>query len=159
MDIVLYAIIGAVLLGPIVIWQRRPRFPKTAADLQSDNFQKLYDGQNRFFGSKEANDAVRLRLREQGDDLSSERIVDHFAAVVQEQDAASYSKLSEILQTAGFTVGNQGTDRPDYIQFSKATTISSMVFDKKTMELNDFLYEHGWQYDGWGCAVVTTKED
>ncbi|MEM1078953.1 MAG: hypothetical protein AAGI09_10535 [Pseudomonadota bacterium] len=149
------ALLGAALLFPIVLWQLRPRFPSSPEELRGDNFETLYEGQDRWFGSKEANDVERKLLSVAEDDLRAERVVLHQGVSRDGQSTVTRERLEQSLIMNGFQICESTASADlETIWFQDTMVPASMVFDRKTSELNDFLHEHGWSYQGWKCDPV-----
>lgn len=149
-------------------WSRRRErssWPSQEMDaLRDDEFLRLYAGQEGHVGSKNDNDEIRATLIEQGADLSVPVMVYH-QAKAREIEALPGGKaqtgvnaLARELQARGFK-----PQRPEpgnlALVFGREDKITSMVFDKRTMDLNDFLFEHGWNYGGWGLAANWKDKD
>ncbi|WP_282045099.1 hypothetical protein [Roseibium album] len=154
-DVFLYAALAALLIGPIVIWQVLPRFASSTEELRDDNFQKIYAGQDRWPGSKEANDEAREMLRKQGLDLDQPQAIMHFAERSDNSASSDSAALRSALTSGRFNELEEDADGQS-VFFSEIAKISSIVFDRRTMELNDFLHEHGWTYLGWKRADDNT---
>lgn len=148
MDLILYAALAALLIGPIVIWQVIPRFASSTEELRDDNFLKIYAGQDRWPGSKEANDEARKLLTKQGLDLDQPQAIIHFAERADDRDSSDTNALRLALTSGRFDELQESADGLA-VSFCETAKINSMVFDHRTMELNDFLHEHGWAYHGW----------
>ncbi|MEO1106753.1 MAG: ribonuclease E inhibitor RraB [Pseudomonadota bacterium] len=136
---------------PLVVWQSYRRYARTPEELKTNELQKLYAGQDRFPGSKASNDEARSNLLAAGEDLSSTMKIRHSAQTVGFRTPIRAEDLSAILSDRGFQVEDRKTE--EQLNFTADYTLSSMVFDRKTAELNDFLFKHGWQYKGWNCPA------
>ncbi|ASP33699.1 ribonuclease E inhibitor RraB [Labrenzia sp. VG12] len=153
MDLLLYAALAALLMGPIVIWQILPRFSSSTEELRDDNFQTIYAGQNRWHGSKEANDDIKQALLELGIDLKVPQPIRHtatFSGTAPTPDAEALRTALEKNRYQGFELSPDGTS----MSFDETAELSSLVFNRRTLELNDFLHEFGWSYKGWSHAEV-----
>ncbi|WP_156958569.1 hypothetical protein [Labrenzia sp. DG1229] len=146
-ELFLYAALAALLIGPIVIWQVLPRFASSTEELRDDNFQKIYAGQDRWPGSKEANDEARELLRNQGLDLEQPQAIMHFAECPDNSASSDAAALRSALTSGRFNELEEDADGQS-VSFSEIAKIGSIVFDRRTMELNDFLHEHGWGLSG-----------
>lgn len=151
MEFLLFAAFAALLLGPLFVWQVLPRVTAKTESVHDDGFKGGDKGQNRWPGSRQANNEVREILSGKGIDLSTPQTIVHSA----ERAAGSSSSCAEALQNAlalhhyeDFEVFLAG----ELVSFSETVQPASQAFDKRTMELNDFLHEHGWIYTGWSHA-------
>lgn len=86
------------------------------------------------------------QLREQGDDATRPRPVDHFIAYEESAPAA----LIEALKSRGFDV----TDTGEGLECVKAHSVELDTVHEIVMDLIELAEEHDADYDGWGCVVA-----
>ncbi|MGJ8617610.1 MAG: hypothetical protein ACSHWS_12285 [Sulfitobacter sp.] len=145
MELALYLFLGLV---PFVVFQVYRGFTRSTDELRTDNIQRIYAGQDRWPGSKESNDETRRKFEGIGLDLESSQCVEHIASFVGGEGALGVEELVELCESHGYKTENSSKDLVFLIHPNESTLLS-MVFDRKTGELNDFLHEHGWKYEGW----------
>lgn len=103
-------------------------------------------------GSPGANDDVRARLAEYGDDGFSVRHVLHYAYPERGDDPTVKPALIEALTARGFTVGDAAVGGGVVLEHFHS--VAPDCFDIVTAELSAWFAERGWDYDGWECEVV-----
>lgn len=103
-------------------------------------------------GSPVANDSVRARLAEYGDDGSAVRHVLHYAYPDRETDLAARPSIVEALTARGFTVSEAAVGHG--VVLSHFHSVSIEFFDLLTADLSAWFAERGWDYDGWECEVM-----
>lgn len=86
------------------------------------------------------------QLRQQGDDPSLPRPVDHFV----EYEEQAPPGLVEALKSSGFDV----TDTGEGLECIKVHDVQLDTVHEITMALNDLADEHDAAYSGWGCPVM-----
>ncbi|MBO6510918.1 MAG: ribonuclease E inhibitor RraB [Roseibium sp.] len=148
MELLVPFVIAAVGLVVVVIWLLGTKENPRPENLRDDNFQAIYTGQDRGPGSREANDELRRTLQENGLDLSEPLEIDHFAEP-GDLTTASTREAFQIALSANRYGDFRFEEDARLLAFSETASLSTMVFDRRTMELNDFLHEHGWIYKGW----------
>ena len=102
-------------------------------------------------GSPAANDLVRAKMAEQGDDGTRERKVSHFVYPVNAEKPAPRVHAVELLSELGFTVSDSNF-RNGIIAEHEAI-IAVEAFDTLTEGLRVELAEMGYEYDGWECVI------
>ncbi len=103
-------------------------------------------------GSPAANDAVRARLLEFGDDGAGVRHVLHYAYAPGGLDHSDRPAMIAHLQGRGFVVSDAAAD--DGVVLEHYRPVAADDFDRLTAELSAWFAERGWEYDGWECAVA-----
>ena len=107
-------------------------------------------------GEAAANEQVRQMLRKHGDDGSAIRPIDHFAYPSRSGGAAEAGAVESALKQFGFAVKPAVHDGG--LTAQRESAVSAGEFDLFTARVAAALGELGWDYDGWGCPVVTRKE-
>ena len=153
----LIALLGAFGATGVILWQKGPRFPSTPEELRSDNFEVLYAGQDIDVSSKKKNDELRAALTVRGDKLDVERPVLFWASPRTKGKVVEVARLKVDLANSGYFDFDENTETGG-VRFKKRTRLNTMVFDKMTANLNDFLFEYGWDYGGWESPVVKQEE-
>ena len=97
------------------------------------------------------NESVRAMLRAHGDDGSATRHVRHYAypkanALPVRKDLVSH------LHASGFKVSDAEAENGLVMEHYRP--VAGEDFDLFTAELRDWFAGHGWDYDGWECAIV-----
>jgi hypothetical protein len=90
------------------------------------------------------------QLRQQGDEPSLPRPVDHFVEYENQAPAG----LVEALQGSGFDV----TDTGEGLECIKVHDVQLDTVHEITMALNDLADEHDAAYSGWGCPVMKPND-
>ena len=86
------------------------------------------------------------QLRNQGDEASLPRPVDHFI----EYEEVAPAALLEALKALGFDV----TDTGEGLECSKVHDVELENVHEITMALSELAEEHDAAYSGWGCSVT-----
>jgi regulator of RNase E activity RraB len=100
-----------------------------------------------------ANRSVIDNLIHHGDPTDQPRQIDHFAYFPDQQSCDAFEAF---VRAEGFSVSQPGARRPDGsfgLVFSK-TGIPDNI-DSITLPLFQDALDHGGEYDGWGCPVVS----
>ncbi|MGB1234974.1 MAG: hypothetical protein ACPG5U_04505, partial [Planktomarina sp.] len=121
----------------------KAKFARTPAELQGENFAQLYAGQDRVPGSKSGNDQLRKEIGDAGFDLSKPIRLQHFAEQRVDLTPTKSEEVLAALNGFGFKPV-EGTE-PKRLDFERTDKTTSMIFDRNTSDLNDYLYEHGWR--------------
>jgi len=87
-------------------------------------------------------------LTKQGIELSQPHATLHFTVRSDDPGSSDVAVLRAALTSGRFDKLEE-SENDLSVSFSEIANISSMVFDRRTMKLNDFLHEHGWAYRGW----------
>lgn len=103
-------------------------------------------------GSPVANDAVRARLADYGDDGARVRHILHYAYPEGERDLSVRPALVETLCARGFSVSDAAVGGGVVIEHHHS--VAPDCFDIVTAELSAWFAERGWDYDGWECEVL-----
>lgn len=103
-------------------------------------------------GSPAANDSVRARLAEYGDDGSTVRHILHYAYPERQSDLAYRRALVEALIARGYSVSDAAVGGGVVLEHFHS--VAPDFFDILTAELSAWFAERGWSYDGWECEVV-----
>lgn len=99
-----------------------------------------------------ANNAIRQQLASYGDDGRAVRHVIHFAYPTDKGDSASRSGMVADLAARGFDVRDAAADGGLVLEHHRP--VAANDFDDFSADLEAWFSEHGWDYDGWECAVV-----
>ena len=102
------------------------------------------------------NNDVRRVLAANGDNGTTERLVQHFLDPeffpVRKRD-----QICHRLKELGFTIvaanGDHGLIAEEHRE------VASPDFDSVTEALERMMSDQGWQYDGWECAVADRASD
>lgn len=108
-------------------------------------------------GSPAANDAVRCRLAEYGDDGGKVRHVLHYAYPDRETDLSARPAIIEALTARGFSVSEAAVGAGVVLEHFHSVSIE--FFDLLTADLSAWFAERGWSYDGWECEVLKSEDD
>lgn len=109
-------------------------------------------------GSPGANDAVRVRLAEYGDNGFVARRVLHYAYPERCDDPTAKPAVVEALIARGFKVSDAAVNNGLVLEHFHS--VAPDRFDIVTAELSAWFAERGWDYDGWECEVIgSDKED
>jgi regulator of ribonuclease activity B len=103
-------------------------------------------------GSLPANDAVRTKLSEMGDDGSAARHVIHFAFPLGAATVEDVTAIKRHLAKLGFKVKNSVSEAG--LSFENHQPVTGQEFDQLTSDLAQYFDGFDWEYDGWECAVV-----
>ncbi len=103
-------------------------------------------------GSREANDVVRAKLRELGDEGTHARHVIHFAYPLGAATVEDVKAIKAHLSKLGFRVKNAVNEAG--LSFENHQAVYGDDFDHMTFKLGEFFDQFDWEYDGWECAVV-----
>ncbi len=104
-----------------------------------------------------ANEQIRQILRKHGDDGSTLRTVEHFAYPSKSGEGAEASAVEALLKQFGFATKPAVQDGGLIAEHESA--VAAGEFDLFTTRVAAAIGELGWDYDGWGCPVVTRKEN
>lgn len=107
-------------------------------------------------GEPEANDAVRQQLSAMGDDGTATRHVLHYAYPNKVADLGTRPAMIAELTERGFDVSDAAQENGLVMEHHRA--VAPDDFDAFTTELSEWFARHGWDYDGWECAVVQEEE-
>jgi len=100
-----------------------------------------------------ANRSVIDNLVDHGDHTDQPRQIDHFAYFPDQKTCNSFEAF---VRSEGFSVARPGARREDGsygLEFSK-TGIPDNI-ESITLPLFQYAMDHGGEYDGWGCVVVS----
>ena len=103
-------------------------------------------------GSPAANDAVRARLADYGDDGLRVRHILHYAYPERERDLSVRPAIVETLRARGFSVSDAAVGGG--VVLAHSHSVAPDCFDVVTAELSAWLAERDWDYDGWECEVL-----
>jgi hypothetical protein len=102
-----------------------------------------------------ANDAVRDRLAEEGDDGRAVRHVLHYAYPTEKADMAARSGMIAELAGQGFDVRDAAVDNGVVLEHYRS--VAGSDFDRISSDLETWFANRNWDYDGWECAIVKGK--
>lgn len=97
----------------------------------------------------EADERMRDTLREQGDDGTRSRMVDHIAYFNSQEEAETFVAF---LREHGYE--SEEPDDEFSVSFTRESSVVGDEFESELSALRSKAYELGGQYDGWGCTVV-----
>lgn len=104
-------------------------------------------------GSPRANDAVRARLSDYGDDGARVRHVLHYAYPGGgDRDPTTRQGLIDALKERGYAVSDAAVGGGLVLQ--QYQSVAPEIFDQVTAELSAWFAARGWEYDGWECEVL-----
>lgn len=104
-----------------------------------------------------ANEQIRQILRKHGDNGSAVRPVEQFAYPSKSGDGGEASVVEALLKQFGLTTKPAVQDGGLIAEHESA--VAAGDFDLFTTRVAAAIGELGWDYDGWGCPVVTRKEN
>jgi len=98
------------------------------------------------------NSRVIRNLEQNGDDLTKERMVDHWIYFESEDDMKNY--ISEI-EAQGFTVidSHQNEEKLYVLNVGRVDKVDFQSVNEYTLYLWELAGSHNGDYDGWGCPV------
>jgi regulator of RNase E activity RraB len=98
------------------------------------------------------------KLKENNDDLSKPRPVDHFAYFISRKDREAFITA---IGKLGFVIANRTDGKGDIlfgVEFKRTDPVNLDAIHTVVMKLKQLAERHNGEYDGWGTQVVPKQK-